>query len=54
MSVSAHDLRRLAVECHRCVPAIRNAIAGTGKPVVREQVVAAAARLGIQLPKADQ
>jgi hypothetical protein len=45
-----HDVRRLAVECHRDPQSIRNAYAGRAKPIVAAQVREAAQRLGVEWP----
>jgi hypothetical protein len=48
---SPHDIRRLAVECHRHPQSIRNAYEGRAKPIVDAQVREAAIRLGLPWPE---
>lgn len=52
--LSPHDVRRLAVACHRCPAAIHNVILGKAKPTVDRQVREEAKRLGIELPGASR
>lgn len=47
--VHPHIVRRLAVECHRDPRTIRNALEGRGGPMVREQVIEAIRRLGLNI-----
>jgi hypothetical protein len=51
--LTAHDIRRLAVESRRDPRTVRNVIAGRARDLAKLEISEAAERLGIALPTVE-